>query len=103
MESLESLKTKLVREINESSNRNLLLKLYDVLHSKNLNSVAEKPSIYETEKPMTDEEVEDYFKEEVVELSPHQMKMLKKGLEDVEQGRVYSEEEMDKMDDEWLN
>jgi len=103
MENLENLKSKLIRAVNESSDRNQLLKIWEILNSKNPSFVAESPSIYESEKPMTEEEVEEYFREEVVVLPPHLLKMVERGMDDVENGRVYTEEEMDKMDEEWLN
>ena len=31
------------------------------------------------------------------------MKMIERGMEDVRNGHVLTEEEMDKMDEEWLN
>ena len=51
---------------------------------------------------MTDEEVEEYFKEEEIILPDYVMKMIERGMDDVKNGRVYTEEEMDKMDEEWL-
>lgn len=102
MENLESLKTKLVREINESFDQNLLLKLYDVLQSKNTNSVAEPPSIYETEKPMTDEEVEDYFKEETIVLPQEILDRLKFSEKQIENGESFTNEEVELYFEEWL-
>ena len=52
---------------------------------------------------MTDEEVENYFKEDEIKLHPVYMKMIERGMEDVRNGHVLTEEEMDKMDEEWLN
>lgn len=103
MENLNQLKIELIAEICNCTNKNLLQEISSLLNYGNASVVAEPQSIYETEKPMTDEEVEEYFKEETVELTPHQMKMVQQGLEDVKHGRVYTEEEMEKMDEEWLN
>lgn len=52
---------------------------------------------------MTEEEVDDYFKEEVVVLPPAVMEMIKMAEDDIKNGRFYTEEEMDKMDEEWLD
>ncbi len=103
MENLNLLKIELIAEIRACKNEIVLQKISSLLNSDQISIVAEPQSIYETEKPMTDEEVEEYFKEETVELTPFQMKMVLQGLEDVKHGRVYTEEEMEKMDEEWLN
>lgn len=102
MENLESIKNKLILAIQASADRNLLFKIWDLMNNE-IPAVKELPSFYETEKPMTDAEVDEYFKEEKVELHPVYMKMITRGLEDIQQGRVYTEEEIDKMDEEWLN
>ena len=47
---------------------------------------------------MTEEEVEDYFKNEVVVLPPAVLKMIQLILDDVKNGRVYTKEEMEEMD-----
>ena len=44
-----------------------------------------------------------YFKEDEIKLHPVYMKMIERGMEDVRNGHVLTEEEMDKMDEEWLN
>lgn len=49
------------------------------------------------------EEVENDFKEDEIKLHPVYMKMIERGMEDVRNGHVLTEEEMDKMDEEWLN
>ncbi|WHF52334.1 hypothetical protein QGN23_03410 [Chryseobacterium gotjawalense] len=103
MENFEFLKSKLIRTISESSDRNLILKLWELVTAENVTSVSEPQSIYESEKPMTEEEVEEYFREEEIVLPEAVLKMIEKGLDDVKNGRVYTEEEMDKMDEEWLN
>ena len=51
---------------------------------------------------MTEEEVDEYFKEEKVILPDYVLKMIEQGMDDVKNGRVYTEEEMDKMDEKWL-
>ncbi|MBF8456651.1 hypothetical protein IV494_05590 [Kaistella sp. G5-32] len=103
MENFEDLKNKLVQAINESSDKNLISKLWKLVNMENSNSVFEPQSIYESEKPMTEEEVEDYFREEEIILPPAVLKMIERGMDDVKNGRVYTEDEMDKMDEEWLN
>lgn len=103
MESFESIQNKLIRAISESSDREKIFSLWEFWNGKNSNlSVAEPNSFYNSEKPMTDEEVEEYFKEEEIVLPDYVMKMIEHGMDDVKNGRVYTEEEMDKMDEEWL-
>ena len=103
MESFESIQNKLIRAIRESSDREKIFSLWEFWNGKNSNlSVAEPHSFYNSEKPMTDEEVEEYFKEEEIILPDYVMKMIERGMDDVKNGRVYTEEEMDKMDEEWL-
>lgn len=72
------------------------------MNSDNTNSVSEPQSIYESEKPMTEEEVEEYFREEEIVLPDFVLKMIEMGMDDVKNGRIYTEEEMEKMDEEWL-
>ncbi|MFC0343723.1 hypothetical protein [Epilithonimonas hispanica] len=102
MENINDIKIKLIQKICESDNYYLLSAFLKNFESKSPNIVAESPSIYESEKPMTEEEVDEYFKEEVVVLPDYVMKMIEQGMDDVKNGRVYTEEEMDKMDEEWL-
>lgn len=103
MESFESIQNKLIRAISESSDREKIFSLWEFWNGKNSNlSVAEPNSFYNSEKPMTDEEVEEYFMEEEIILPDYVMKMIERGMDDVKNGRVYTEEEMDKMDEEWL-
>lgn len=103
MESFESIQNKLIRAISESSDREKIFSLWEFWNGKNSNlSVAEPNSFYNSEKPMTDEEVEEYFKEEEIILPDYVMKMIERGMDDIKNGRVYTEEEMDKMDEEWL-
>jgi hypothetical protein len=50
MKSFEEIKIKLVRAINESSDQNLIFKLWEIANSKeNIAMVAEPQSIYNTE------------------------------------------------------
>lgn len=102
MENINELKIKLIQKICESENYYLLSSFLKNFENKPNNIVAEPQSVYESEKPMTEEEVEEYFKEEKVILPDFVMKMIERGMEDVKNGRVYTEEEMDKMDEEWL-
>ena len=102
MENINDIKIKLIQKICESQNYYLLSSLLKNFESKSTNIVAEPESIYESERPMTEEEVDEYFKEEKVILPDYVLKMIEQGMDDVKNGRVYTEEEMDKMDEEWL-
>ena len=103
MENLNDIKIKLIQKICESQDYYLLSSLLKTFESKSKNIVAEPESIYESERPMTEEEVDEYFKEEVVVLPPAVMEMIKMAEDDIKNGRFYTEEEMDKMDEEWLD
>ncbi len=102
MENFEFLKNKLIRAINESSDRDLIFKLWEMLSSEEKNVVSEPQSVYESDKPMTDEEVEEYFKEEEMKLHPVYIKMIERGLEDVRNGRVIDNDDVEKYFDKWL-
>ena len=102
MENINDIKIKLIKKICESQNYYLLSSLLKNFESKSTNIVAEPDSIYESERPMTEEEVDEYFKEEKVILPDYVLKMIEQGMDDVKNGRVYTEEEMDKMDEKWL-
>ena len=102
MENLEFLKNKLIRAINESSDRDLIFKLWEMFHSDEKNIVSEPQSVYENDRPMTEEEVEEYFKEEEIKLHPAYMKMIERGMEDVRNGRVIDNDEVEKYFEEWL-
>lgn len=102
MENINDIKIKLIQKICESQNYYLLSSLLKNFENKSANIVAEPESVYESERPMTEEEVDEYFKEEVVVLPDYVLEMVEQGMDDVKNGRVYTEEEMDKMDDEWL-
>ena len=103
MENLNDIKRKLIQEICESQDYYLLSSLLKNFEKKPENTVKEPESIYESERPMTEEEVDEYFKEEVVVLPPAVMEMIKMAEDDIKNGRFYTEEEMDKMDEEWLD
>lgn len=102
MENINDIKIKLIQKICASDNSYFLSSLLKKFESKSPNIVAESPSIYKSERPMTDEEVDEYFKEKTVVLPDYVTKMIELGMDDVKNGRVYTEEEMDKMDEEWL-
>ena len=102
MENINDIKIKLIKKICESQNYYLLSSLLKNFESKSTNIVAEPESIYESERPMTEEDVDEYFKEEKVILPDYVLKMIEQGMDDVKNGRVYTEEEMDKMDEKWL-
>ena len=102
MENINDIKIKLIQKICESQNYYLLSSLLKNFESKSTSIVAEPESIYESERPMTEEEVDEYFKEEKVILPDYVLKMIEQGMDDVKNGRVYTEEEMDKMDEKWL-
>lgn len=103
MKNINDIKIKLIQKICESENYDLLISFLKNFENKPQNIIAEPNSIYESEKPMTEEEVEEYFREDQLILPDYVMKMIDRGMEDVKNGRVYTEEEMDKMDEEWLN
>ena len=67
MENINDIKIKLIQKICESQNYYLLSSLLKNFESKSTNIVAEPESIYESERPMTEEEVDEYFKEESTE------------------------------------
>ena len=102
MENFENIKNKLVRAINESSDRSLIFKLWEVMNSTDDNLISEPQSVYDSERPMTEEEVEEYFREEKIVLPPEVLKMIELGMDDVKNGRVHSNEEVEKYFEEWL-
>ena len=55
MENINDIKIKLIQKICESDNYYLLSAFLKNFESKSPNIVAESPSIYESEKPMTEE------------------------------------------------
>ncbi|KQS92114.1 hypothetical protein [Chryseobacterium sp. Leaf394] len=103
MESFETIQNKLLRAISESADREKIVRLWKFWNDETTDfSVSEPVSFYDSERPMTDEEVDEYFKEEVVVLPANLMNMIERGMDDVKNGKVYTEEEIDKMDEEWL-
>jgi predicted transcriptional regulator len=102
MENINDIKIKLIQKVCESENYYLLSSFLKNLENQSKDIVSEQDMLYKSEKPMTDEEVEEYFKEEEIILSPAIMKMIERGMDDIKNGRVYTEEEIDKMDEEWL-
>lgn len=102
MKNLEDVKSKLVRAINESRDENLIFELWKMINSQNASMVSESPSIYETEKPMTEEEVEEYFKDEVVVLPQEIVDILKISETQIQNGESHSNEEVEKYFEQWL-
>lgn len=103
MDSFQNLKDQLIQAISESSDQNLILHLWQMMQSETKTSLLSEPqSIYEAGKPMTEQEVEEYFREEEIILPEYVMKMIEMGMDDVKNGRVYTEEEMEKLDKQWL-
>ncbi len=104
MENLESLKNKLIRAVNESTDRALLMSIWKYYQEqKNIFEVSEPKTIYEENKPMTDEEVEKYFEEEKIILPDTILEILKLSEEDIKNGRTYTNEEVNTYFEEWLN
>ena len=102
MENINDIKIKLIQKICESDNYYLLSAFLKNFESKSPNIVAESPSIYESEKPMTEEEVDEYFKEEEIVLPDYVIKMIELGMDDVKNGRVIDNDEVEKYFEEWL-
>ncbi|MFY1046647.1 hypothetical protein [Chryseobacterium sp. GP-SGM7] len=103
MESFESIQNKLIRAITESSDREKIFSLWKFWNDENSDfSVSEPASFYNSEKPMTDEEVEEYFKEEKIILPPEIMEIIKISEQEISQGKYHTNEEVEKYFDEWL-
>ena len=102
MEHLKILKTKILTEIEASSDENQLQKIWRILNTDNKPLVAEPQSIYESEKPMTEEEVEEYFKDETIVLPQEILNRLKISEKQIENGEYYTNEEVEKYFEEWL-
>lgn len=102
MENINEIKIKLIQKICESENFYLLSSILKNLENQPIGNVSEQDAIYKSEKPMTDEEVEEYFKEDEVILPDYVMKMIERGREDVKNGRVVDNEEVEKYFEEWL-
>ena len=70
--------------------------------AKSPDIVAESPSIYESEKPMTEEEVDEYFKEDEIVLPSEIIEILKISEKQIENGESYTNEEVNAHFEEWL-
>ncbi len=105
MENFENIKKNLIKLIQESADQDLILKLWNLIKTTELAVVSEPQSLYESEKPMTEEEeeeVEEYFHEEEKKLPDAVLRMIERGLDDVKDGRVIDNEEVEKYFEEWL-
>ena len=102
MENFENIKKNLIKLIQESADQDLILKLWNLIKTTELAVVSEPHSLYESEKPMTEEEVEEYFREEEKKLPDAVLRMIERGLDDVKDGRVIDNEEVEKYFEEWL-
>ena len=102
MENINEIKLKLIQKVCESDDYNLLSSFLKNFDSKSADIVAESPSIYESEKPMTEEEVEEYFKEEEVILPPEIIEILRVSESQIENGEFYTNEEVNVYFEKWL-
>lgn len=102
MENINDIKIKLIQKICESQNYYLLSSLLKNFESKSTNIVAEPESIYESERPMTEEEVDEYFKEEEIELPSEILEILKLSEEQIKNGQTFTNEEVNEYFEEWL-
>jgi len=102
MENLNDIKTKLIQKICESQDYYLLSSLLKNFENKPINTVKEPGSVYEFEKPMTEEEVDAYFKEEELELPSEILEILKLSENQIKSGHVYSNIEVNAYFEEWL-
>ena len=102
MENINDIKIKLIQKVCESENHCLLSSFLKNLENQSKDIVNEPDLLYKSEKPMTDEEVEEYFKEEEMVLPDYIMKMIDRGMEDVKNGHVVDNEEVEKYFEEWL-
>lgn len=103
MESFESIRNKLIRGISESSDREKISRLWKLWNKENADfSVSEPHSIYESEKPMTEQEVDEYFKEEEIILPPKILDIVKVSEEQIKNGEYYTNEEVKQYFEEWL-
>ncbi|MGC4129126.1 MAG: hypothetical protein QM564_06080 [Bergeyella sp.] len=103
---MEDLKLKLIESIIKTNDLTVLNQIKNILFryssAENRNVVAEEQAVYQTEKPMTDEEVEEYFREEEIELPAEILEILKFSQKQVENGEYYTQEEMQNYFEEWL-
>jgi len=102
MENLNDIKIKLIQKICESQDYYLLSSLLKTFENKSKNIVAEPESVYESERPMTEEEVDEYFKEEELELPSEILEILKLSENQIKNGHVYSNIEVNAYFEEWL-
>ena len=102
MEHLKILKTKIITEIDACSDENQLQKIWSILNSENKVLVAEPQSKYESEKQMTEPEVEEYFKDETIVLPHEILDRLKISEKQIENGEFYTNDEVEKYFEEWL-
>ena len=102
MENINDIKIKLIKKICESQNYYLLSSLLKNFKSKPNNIVAEPKSIYESERPMKEEEVDEYFKEEEIELPSEILEILKLSEDQIKSGQTYSNAEVNEYFEEWL-
>ncbi|UQB70323.1 hypothetical protein [Epilithonimonas zeae] len=99
---MNDIKIKLIQKICESDNYYLLSAFLKNFESKSPDIISESPSIYESEKPMTEEEVENYFKEEEVKLPAEILDILKISEEQIKNGQTFTNEEVNSYFEEWL-
>lgn len=96
---MEDLKLKLIQSIIKTNDLKILNQIRDILSgyysSEKRNVVAEEQAVYQSEKPITDEEVEEYFREEEIELPAEIIEILKFSQKQVENGEYYTQEEME--------
>lgn len=103
MESFESIQNKLIRAISESSDREKISRLWKFWNDENSSfSVAEPTSVYNSEKPMTEKEIEDYFKEEEIQIPKEILEILRMSDKQIEEGKYHTNEEVEHYFEEWL-
>ena len=102
MADINNIKIKLIQRICESDNYYLLSLFLKNFEAKSPNIVAESPSIYESEKPMTEEEVDEYFKEDEIILPSEIIEILKISEKQIENGESFTNEEVNAYFEEWL-
>jgi len=102
MENINDIKIKLIQKICESQNYYLLSSLLKNYESKFNNIVAEPESVYQSERPMTEEEVDEYFKEEKIELPSEILEILKLSEEQIKNGQTFTNAEINEYFEEWL-
>lgn len=101
MENINEIKIKLIQEICSSDNHYLLSTLLKRIENQ-ANIVNEPHPIYQSQQPLSDKEVEEYFKEEEIVFPPEWMEMIERGMDDVKNGRTIDNNEVEKYFEEWL-